>query len=470
MSFENVPLNIAGPSYEARSVPVSAQRTVHFYPERNKDGLSEFILMPWPGRKAFSAGAGGEDRGMHVFQDLIYKVSGTTLFEIDSAGVQTSRGSIADTRFCTFADNGTTMMITNGNTPYSFTGTALTLETAITTNPRAVTYLNSQFILDGDDGLFSTSDPSSTTFNALNVAEPESAPDPLTFPFAYNQILELFGTKTLEPWDNTGTGNPPFARIDGGIVEGVGCLSPYGATVTPNFMYFVSFDGVANRVSGFKAEPITPPAVSRLFQTYNLSTYKAFTITFDAQRFVVFAFDEATWVFSEQLNLLSDDPSKWWFELEDRGNKWPVTSYVNHFGKRLAASGGDVLELDFDTFTDDGNTIIRERVLAVIAGETFGDPRRYLEMSKLYLTLETGVGLSTGQGDDPQIMVQASTDGGKTYGKETWISTGRLGEFNTDVEWSNQVQFKQLAIRLRMSDPIMWALYKASIDLREAGY
>lgn len=469
MSFENVPLNIAGPSYEARSVPVSAQRTVHFYPERNKDGLSEFILMPWPGRKAFSTGSGA-DRGMHNFQNKTYKVSGTTLFEIDSAGVQTSRGTIAGSRFCSFADNGNTMMITNGSTPYSFAGTTLTLLTAITTNPKAVTYLNLRFIIDGDDGKYAVSDPDSVVFNALNVAEPESSSDVLVSPFVFNQILYLFSTETIEPQDDIGTGNPPYARIDGGISEGVGCLSPYGITITPNWMYFVSFDGVANRIRGFQAEPITPPAVSRLFQTFTLNNYKAYTITFDSQRFVVFAFDEATWVFSEQLNLLSDDPSKWWFELEDRGNKWPVTSYVSQFGKRLAASGGDVLELDFDTFTDDGNTIIRERILAVIAGETFGDPRRFLEMSKLYLSLETGVGLSTGQGDDPQIMVSASTDGGKTYGKETWIRTGRLGEFNTNVEWSNQVQFKQLAIKLRMSDPIFWALYKASIDLRMAGY
>ncbi len=469
MSFENVPLNIAGPSYEARSVPVSAQRTVNFYPERNKDGLSEFILMPWPGRKAFSSGS-GNDRGMHIFQDKIYKVSGVTLIEINAAGTQTSRGTIAGSNFCSFADNGTTMMITNGLTPYSFSGTTLTLLTAITTNPKAVTYLNLQFIIDGDDGKYAVSNPDSVVFNALNVAEPESSSDVLVSPFVFNQILYLFSTETIEPTDNIGTGNPPFARIDGGILEGVGCLSPFGVTITPNFMYFVSFDGVANRISGFRAEPITPPAVSRLFQTYTLDTYKAYTITFDSQRFVVFAFDEATWVFSEQLNLLSDDPSKWWFELEDRGNRWPVMSYVSLFGKRLAASDGDVLELDFDTFTDDGNTIIRERVLAVIAGETFGDPRRFLEMAKLYLTLEAGIGLNTGQGSDPQIMVQASTDGGKTYGKETWIDIGRLGEFNTDVEWSNQVQFKQLAIRLRMSDPIAWTLYKGSIDLREAGY
>ena len=97
MSFENVPLEIAGPSFEARSIPVSAQRTVHFYPERNKDGLSEFVLMPWPGRKAFSVGSGGADRGMHIFQNKIYKVSGTTLFEIDSVGNQTSRGIISGT-------------------------------------------------------------------------------------------------------------------------------------------------------------------------------------------------------------------------------------------------------------------------------------------------------------------------------------------------------------------------------------
>ena len=462
MTFESVALNVAGPSYEARSVPISAQRTVNFYPERNKGGLSEFILMPWPGLKSFSTGS-GIDRGQHVFNNLTYKVSGITLYEIDAAGTQTAIGTIAGSRFCSFADNGTTMVICNGSTPYSFTGsTQLTSLTAITFNPKVVTYLNKQFIFDGDDGNFSVSDPGTTTINALNNAEPESAPDALVAPFVYNQILYLFGKKTIEPWDNTGTGNPPFERIDGGILEDVGTLSPYGITSTPNAIYFIAFDGVAHRMVGFRAESISNPAVSRLFQSYTLDTVKAFTITFDGQPFCVFVFDEATWAFSETLSE--------WFELDDRGARWLGTSCVSNYGKRLIGDAGNVHELDFDTFTNNGNFIGRERILQVIAGETFGSPRQRIEMSKLRISLEAGVGATTGQGADPILIVQPSYDGGKAYGKEYWLRTGRLGEHETDVEWHHMAQFKQLAIKLRMTDPIKWVLAAASIDLREAGY
>ena len=425
--------------------------------------MSEFVLQSWPGLKAFVS-ASGANRGSHTFAGRSFKITDTTLLEVLSDGSTVSRGTIGGANFCSFADDGETMVICNGQTPYSYASNTLTQLSAITFDPVAVHYLNQQFIFTGSDNRFYVSDAGTTTVNALNTAVPESDPDGLTVAYPYNQILYLLSSNSCEPWDNVGTGNPPFERIDGAIIENVGCDSPHGVAQTPSAMYFISPEGIAYRIRGYSPEQISRPAVSKAFQGYTLNNYKAFTIVFDAQRFIVFAFDEATWVFAETVTEGGE-----WFELEDRGGVWPGTSYSFAYNKHLVGCGGNVLELDFDTFTNNGEVLTRERVLAVIAGEQLGRPRQRLEMSKLYLSLETGVGLTSGQGENPQIIVQPSYDGGKTFGIETFINTGRLGETEKDVEWSNMHQFKQLVVRLKATDPVAWNLYTASIDLRTVG-
>ena len=281
-SFETVPINLTGPSYQSRSLPISAQRTVNFYPEQNKGGISEFTLMPWPDAKPFSTGS-DPDRGMHVFKGVLYHVSGQSLYKVSSAGVKTLIGTISGTRRCVMANNGFVMVICNGSVPYSYDGATLTSLTDITFNPKIVDYLNNQFIFDGDDNLYTISNVGTTTVDAANSAAAESAPDDLVLPKVFNQILYNYGTATIEPSDNTGVGSPPFERMDGGIIESVGIQSPYGVCNTSDAMYFIGTDGIAYRVISFQAEPISPPAVSNALQSYDLSDVQAFSITFEAR-------------------------------------------------------------------------------------------------------------------------------------------------------------------------------------------
>lgn len=467
--FKTLPLLVAGGSYQSRSVPASTQRTVHFYPEAVPQGISPVILLPWPGLKLFaSGGALHFDRGMHVFNDVLYSVSGSNLYSISSAGVKTSIGAIAGGSRTMIANNGAEMVVSNGLTPYSYNGTTLSSLSAITFNPRTVDYLNNQFIFDGDDGRFSVADVGLTTVDGANYATPESAPDDLVVPRVFNQLLYNYGTDSIEPWDNVGNGNPPFERMNGAIIEDVGALSPYAVTNTPDAMYFIGRNGMGYQIKAFQAVVITPPAIAAEFQTYTLTNVFANTITFDGQRFCIFTFptDGKTWVYGENTGL--------WFELDHgaNGGRYRGGSYAFCYNKHLFHDyeTGDIYELDFDTYTNDGETIRRERTLSILAGETMGSPGLSLEMSKLRLSLETGTGLTTGQGQFPKIMVQASMDGGRTWGQETWLDTGTLGDFSKIVEWDNMQVFKQLVIRLVMTDPVKWVLYSASIDLREAGY
>jgi hypothetical protein len=53
----------------------------------------------------------------------------------------------------------------------------------------------------------------------------------------------------------------------------------------------------------------------------------------------------------------------------------------------------------------------------------------------MQLDCETGVGLVTGQGSDPQAMLRWSDDGGHTWSSEHWKSMGAIGKFGKRTIW-----------------------------------
>lgn len=406
-------------------------------------------------------------RGAYVFKGDYYAVIQSTLYKISSAGAATSIGTIPANGICTFADNGSTMVIAYGGIPMYYDGTTLgTLD--VTFTAKTVDYINNQFVFGAGDGAFYSADAGAITVSGLNFATPESSPDELTGVKVFNQILYLISENSIEPWANTGTGNPPFERMSEAIVEDVGCLSPYGVTSTDSAMYLIGNDFMPYKIQSFQALPIGTPSICKEFQGYKLSDVTAWTCTFDGQKFVVFAFptDLKCWVYSETTGQ--------WFEL-DNGNeadRYLANTYHYIYNKRLVQdyNTGSIYELDFDAFTNSGDTIVRRRRLAVIAGDTFGKPGMSLEMSKMRFSMETGVGLDSGQGSDPEIMITPSYDGGRTFGQQVFVKTGEGGEFNTKVEWHKMKVFDRLVVELSYSDPTPFALYGASIDIREAGY
>lgn len=126
MTFQMVPVNFVGQSYESRSRSLSSQVTMNLIPEFVPTGKTQSALMSWPGSKSFSTGS-NSDRGMHVFAGVLYKISGTTLESISSAGVRTTIGTVDGSNPCIFADDGFTMRIATGSKDYQVIGGVLSV-------------------------------------------------------------------------------------------------------------------------------------------------------------------------------------------------------------------------------------------------------------------------------------------------------------------------------------------------------
>ena len=93
------------------------------------------------------------------------------------------------------------------------------------------------------------------------------------------------------------------------------------------------------------------------------------------------------------------------------------------------------------------------------------DEQTWLFFSSFQLDLETGRGATTGQGRDPQIMLQWSNDGGHTWSDEAWVSAGLQGQYTWRALWGRLGKSRDRAWRITMTDPVCWHVLDAMVDV-----
>ena len=317
------------------------------------------------------------------------------------------------------------------------------LETPIT-----CAHLNNQMIYDGDNDRWCSSDVGDpAAIDALNYATAEGSADDLVRVYTFNQRLYLFGEETIEPWYNSGVGTPPFDRVEGGLIS-VGLGARYSVANNTGLMYFLADDFKVYRI-GSSIEMVSTVAVTNEFEQYTMISDAIGTcFTFQAQNFyhLTFPTEDKTWLFSELTG---------WTQLSRSGSTGRdlINSHAFIFNKNLVADyrNSNIYELDLNAFTENGNVITRRRATGNIHGGLFGKDGKWLEMNRFELIMETGVGLSTGQGSDPQIMLDISDDGGRTFGTEIRATVGKLSEYQWKVEWFALGGFYTRIMRVSMS-------------------
>ena len=466
-SFKPIPLNIVGQSYESRSRALSIQRTMNLIPAAELTGASQSSLMSWPGCVNFYA-ASGLDRGMTKFNDELYKVTDQTLWKIDSLSAATNLGTIAGSSRCIFANDGTNLIITQGSTGYQLTGSTLTQ----ITDPdfvggNSVAYLNLKMIFDSAGGRFQVADAGNPdSIQPNNFATAESAPDDTIRMFVFNERFNPFGTSSVETWYDTGSGNPPVGRVNGGTMN-VGLFAVHSVADTEDFVYFLGSDKRVYRFSSHQPEAISTNAIAhQLDACADLTDAIGYIVTVEGQNIYVLnsVLSNRTFAFNES--------SGAWFELSTGAaqNYYIGTSYVECYGKRLIADGGNVHELSLTTYTDNGAVKIQERVFGPINGDAVGSPGSRLLMSYVDFIMDLGVGIATGQGSKPQALVSLSFDGGKSFTNERDVLLGRTGEGRIKARYDHTESFYDCFIKIKVSDPVFIALFTAAIGIKASGH
>ena len=458
-----VPFPLVGPTYTNRSLPVSSQVTRGFYIEVNQQGGEPISFNPFPGLKPFSTGAGA-NRGMGRLDDVLYAVSGGNLIKISSAGVQTTIGGIPGTGRCVLEEDqvGNLTVTTGVGKPLSYDGTTLTQGTDVDLpNAATVTYINRRVVYDGNAGdivFADLSDP--LVVNSANVIIAEAKPDDMKAVFAFRQQVYAFGSRSIQPLYNSGTGNPPYDFVQNATIE-IGLEATHSLASNKNFLYFLGSDLIPYRLAGLDAQPIGNPAIGQAIENYP-RTDNAFGVTFtiDNLDFYMLSFPggNETWLFNEQSGLWTN------LAFGTDGDQHLISDYQSIYGKHLVADrrNGNIYELDFDTFTDNGETIQHQRDTVSVNGRTFGRAGAKVFMDRLELIIETGTSLVTAES---QIIMQFSDDNGRSFSTERFLSIGQQGEFRHKLEWFGLGSFYNRMFRFTMSDNIKWVLISAHTDV-----
>jgi hypothetical protein len=473
MPFVTVPVNITGPSYQSRSKPLSSQQTVNWYQQFNEGGKESYVLMPFPGLET-KGNAAGKDRGFHRMAEILYQVKGTSLYEIDKLGNHTLRGTIPGTKRCIMADDGINMFIVVPNEKvwqYTTDTNSVSEVTNVNiTKALSVDFFNNQFIYTFADFSTVSDVGNGAEATGLNRIGEETLPDAMVRDFVFDEVIYRCGVRSIVGWYNSGVGSPPIDKLQGRIFN-VGLSAPYSIAKTDEAFYWLGDDNAIYRAQAGTKERISSDAISNAISKFNsIDDAIGFTYTFEGQNFytITFPSENQTFTVSESLG------ENGWFELSSglQGGKWQGSSVINAYSKNYVADAdnGNVYLLDLDTYENNGESIKRTRVTsnidARLVGGALGDA---VTMSSVIISMETGVGLIVGQGDNPRIIVEASYDGGRTWAAGAWPKVGRLGEFVLKVKWDNMKTFYDCMLRISSTDPVNYSVFSANIDLKLAG-
>jgi hypothetical protein len=439
-------------SYQ-RHVPNVVQRLSNVFAEQNPlTAKGPISLLRSPGIRAHKDVGTGPGRGLHVFQNKLYAVSGTSLYRVESS--VTSIGSIPGTSPVSMAENGINLVVVTNPDAYSTDGTTITQITDTDFTSRGATmvdFLDGYFVfVESNSGRFFSSDLYSLAFDALKFATAEGSPDNLVGLIVNLRQITLMGTKSGETWWNSGANNFPFERMQDAFYE-IGALGGLAKLDNTEFCY--ANDRTVRRLVGNVWQRISTHGTEEKFRTYT-SIPSAFTFKSEGHEFYVLRFAEATWIY--------DATTQEWHERDTYpAQTWRVIDIAELDGLYYVQDyeSGKIGIIDPSVFDEWGETLRCEATYPPVY-----EGGRWVFHNRFELIVKVGVGLVTGQGSLPGIVLEFSDDGGVTWTTAPTRHLGAIGQYRHRVFWTGLGRSKDRVYRWHISDPVQLVLMDTQID------
>ena len=467
---------ILGSTYVARSVNAADARMVNLFAEVLQEGKEAAYLQRCPGLLNLATIGYGPIRGLWSFSSdttTAFVVSGNSLYKIDTNYNATLLGTIAGTGPVSMADNGIQLFIAANGPSYIYNNNTNAFAPITDPDfPGAVTvgYLDGYFVFNEPDSqkIWITQLFDGTSVDPLDFASAEGSPDGVVGLIVDHREVWVYGTNSVEVWYDTGASDFPLQRIQGAFNE-IGCAAPYSIAKMDNGLFWLGADargqGMVYRANGYTGQRISTHAVEWHIQQYgNLSDALAYTYQQDGHSFYVLIFPSAntTWVY--------DVATQTWHERAG----WSNGAFTRHrsncqmaFNNKVIVGdyeNGNIYAFDMDTYADNGQ--IQKWLRTWRALPPGQNNLKRTAQHAMQIDLESGVGLNLGQGDDPEVMLRWSDDGGHTWSNEHWSKVGKIGEFYRRV-WFRRLgmtlKLRDRVYELSMTDPVKTAIMGAEL-------
>jgi hypothetical protein len=481
-----VSLPIGFSFYQSDSLPFSAQRCVNWIPTAAESASATGRKLSQPlGLKILADSATGVNRGALVMSEVPYFVNGKTLVSISRANVITQHGAISGSGRVSMATNGRYLVVVvPGQTSYAFDNTNNTLTAITDPDFRAsdsVVYKDGYFVFSASDGsvFFNSALNDPFSFDGLDFGTAEINPDRITGLHVNHNELFVSGFDTIELFQNIGGSGFPFQRIPGANIQ-KGVRAPFSMVEFDNTFCFVG-GGLNEKPAIWKvtgsssAQKISTDAIDQVIQKYTEAEIEsAFALTFSdrGQHLALFTFESTTtpsrtFVYNATASAYTE--SKVWFELQTgtKDNRFRVQSIVYAYGKLMVGDSlsGIIGELDHSTLDYYGDEIWRRSVTSPFSNQ--GLP---IFSGDFEATFESGVGLTTGNGSNPQAALDFSDNGGRTFTGQINRPIGKIGKYGQRAVWSRQGRFPVArSIGLTVTDKVRANLIELAAT-PEGGY
>ena len=451
---------IIGIGQVGKSPNVTSQSRNNLYldiqPQEDKTQVS---LHSRPGLSLFTTFGDSPIRGMLPVGSLLYVVHRGTFWEVNNAGTRTSRGTISTTsgRVAMAANQGGQVMITDGTAGYTYTIATTTLA-AISD----VQYIDAATTVVYHDGYFIVERPNTaefwisaaddgTSWDATDFATAEKSPDNLVRVFDNTTEILLLGEDSIEWWNNTGAADFPYERLSGGVAE-IGLEAKWSvARFADSSICMLASnreqgDVKVIKIEGYQYVTISNSEIDSIFNGYTTSDATAFSYNFQGHSFYQLNFptDMKSWLYDGLTNLWSE------VSYGSNGARHRAEIGVNFLGKSYVSDyeNGNVYEQQANLYTDNGVPFAAE----VIGRHIFDE--KPVQISRLWVDVEMGVGTEQGAGVDPTLILAISKDGGHTYGNEKEASIGAIGEYGKRCMFRRLGRGYDWTFKLRITDPV----------------
>lgn len=437
------------------------------YPEkRDPDAKAPLSVLPSDGLVEFVAEADTPCRGMIYLPDLDkgYSVHSSSVYKITNVA-----GVPAATRIGTIPGNDPVQLSRNQNASpqvvvrcdaavyiISSDSVALVTDSDLPADTVTAEYVSGYTAYGEQDRTF--------TLSGLNDSGTIDALDFATFQQRAGKLVKIienagqmfgFCSDWFEIWRDTGNADFPFEPLG---FRPRGLLSANAVVRCAGTLHFPSDDGIVYRLQGYEPVRISNHHIDRLIQDdTSQATILGFSWVRGGHAFINYT--GSTW------SRCFDAATQVWHSRQSYGyDTWRARYSMQAWGKTIVGDklSGKLLYLDSDTYTEDGGTMIWG----------VDSPPLHLfpnggRVDALHMDVLTGQGTLSGQGSDPKIMLQTSTDGGQTFSNYRELELGVTGKTGTRVTARRLGRFgpKGMVFRLRISDPVARALVATDLEV-----
>lgn len=465
-----------GGAYQSRSLNLDAQRCVNFYPVLGDSGTAKAVaaLFGTPGLRLIATlGGVGGIRAEYVPTDGsdAIVVQGASVYRLDSNFTARLVGTIDyEASPVSIADNGTTAVLVTGGYGYTL-DLATDVLTQITDlafyGAARVSYNNVTFIFErpGTNQFYITA-PGAVTFDALDFATAESNAEPIVSHIVNHGELLLFKQTVTEVWRDTGAPDFPYSK-DGNAAIEQGCAATHSVVALDNSVFWLGGDkngtGIVWRMNGYTPQRISHAGIEKAIQGYSdISDAIGFAQQKEGQTFYFLTFPtgNATWVY--------DVATRMWHEraylLPATGafQRHRATAMMFYAGEHIVGDweNGKLYALDLDYFSDNGDPMVSLRSAPHVSDRNYNRIR----FNSIHVDIEGGVGLATGQGSAPVMMIRWSSDAGHTWSTLQEMSMGAIGNYKARARKTRLGSSRDRVFEISISDPVKRVVLGAALD------